>query len=358
MKFIPTLLLLTLTFPLFADEALPVSVPPNDPNIRWLGRWDMHDATAPKCSWAGSSVLVKFSGTSLNAVIAFNGQDRFQIIVDGEPKSVLKPEKDKTVYRLVDGLSDGEHTVELFKRTEVFVGKPQIKGFQLEAGKKLVPLPPRSEHRIEIVGDSISCGYGNDDNNSAHHFSNDTENNYMAYGAIAARELKAEYACIAYSGRKMWPDNTTPSIYDRSIGDDANSKWDFSQWIPQVVLINLATNDFGKANPDEKGWSGAYKEFIARVQKNYPGVHIYCAVGTMMSDSYPPGQKSRSTVIGYITRMIDELEKSGVKNVHFLDFGTQDINADGVGGDWHPSIKTHQKMAAKMVAAIKKDLGW
>jgi hypothetical protein len=32
--------------------------------------------------------------------------------------------------------------------------------------------------------------------------------------------------------------------------------------------------------------------------------------------------------------------------------------ADGIGNGWHPSVKTHHKMAAVMTAAIKQELGW
>lgn len=336
--------------------ALPQKVAAGDANVQYIGRWDTRDAGGPRCSWPGSSVILRFDGTALNALIDFHGQDRFQVIVDGETKSVIKPEKGQTLYRVVEGLKSGEHTVELVKRTEVFVGTPQIKGFELDG--KILPPPARASRRIEIVGDSISCGYGNEDTDANKHFSNDTENNYMTYGAIAARAVKAEYVCVAWSGRKMWPDNTTPELYDRSLGNDGTGKWDFSTWIADAVIINLATNDFGKGNPDEKGWTDAYKAFIARVRKVYPNAQVYCAAGTMMSDGYPPKQNARTTLLGYLNKIVSDVNQAGDKKVSVLDFGVQDIGKDGIGGDWHPSIKTHQKMAAKLEAALKKDLGW
>ncbi len=36
----------------------------------------------------------------------------------------------------------------------------------------------------------------------------------------------------------------------------------------------------------------------------------------------------------------------------------QNMGADGIGADWHPSVKTHQKMADVIAAAIKKELAW
>lgn len=333
--------------------ALPTAVPASDPNIHYMGRWDFKDRNAPRCNWPGCTVKAKFTGKAINAKIAFNGSDHFEVVVDGKTLSMIKPEKGTATVSLATGLGDGEHVLELCKRTETYVGKPQFLGFQLEAGKRLLPwtAPTRA---IEIIGDSISCGYGNEGKNQNEHFANDTENNYMAYGYIAARELKAEYQCIAFSGRKMWPDNTVPEIYDQIVVGEANNKWDFKQYTPDAVLINLATNDFRLAKggaPEEKGWTDAYKAFIARVRQNYPKAHIYCAAGSMMS-----GQ-ALTTLRGYLNAIVKDVTAAGDKKVHFIEFDVQQMS-DGLGSDWHPSVKTHQKMAAKLVETLKKDLGW
>lgn len=341
-----------------AEDALPTVVAANDANIRYMGRWDFKDPAAPRCNWPGCSVQAKFSGPALQAKLNFNGKDQFQIVIDGKPTGVLKPVQGQQVYTLAQGLSDGEHAVELFKRTETFGGKPQFLGFHLAAGRKLLPLPPRPNRRIELVGDSITCGYGNQAPNQNEKFSLDTENNYMAYGAIAARAIQAEYHCIAYSGRKMWPDNTVPEIYGRIVADEPGSTWDFAKYVPDAVIVNLGTNDFGKGIPDEKGWTGAYKEFIARVRKHAPQAHVYCAVGSMMSDSYPANQKHLTTIRAYLTKLIGELNAAGDKKIHYLEFEPQNMNTDGIGADWHPSIKTNEKMAAKLAEALKRDLGW
>jgi len=31
---------------------------------------------------------------------------------------------------------------------------------------------------------------------------------------------------------------------------------------------------------------------------------------------------------------------------------------EGIGADYHPNVKTHEKMAAKFEAALQSDLGW
>ncbi|MCW8133654.1 MAG: GDSL family lipase [Planctomycetota bacterium] len=348
-----TLVLLNTSLRAEDAAALPVTVAAGDPNIQYMGRWDFKDRNAPRCNWPGCTVKAKFTGKAINAKITFNGGDHFEVVVDGKTLPVIKPQKGAAVVSLASGLSDGEHVLELCKRTETYVGKPQFHGFQLEAGKRLLPLPAPTRG-IEIVGDSISCGYGNEGKSQHEHFANDTENNYQTYGYIAAREVKAAYSCIAFSGRKMWPDNTVPEIYDQIVVGEAANKWDFKLFTPDVVLINLATNDFRLAKdgaPEEKGWTDAYKAFIARVRQNYPKAHIYCAAGSMMSGN------ALNTLRGYLQSIVKSCNDAGDAKVHFLEFDVQQMS-DGLGSDWHPSVKTHQKMAAKFVAAMKKDLGW
>src|SRR5205807_2650882 len=110
-------------------------------------------------------------------------------------------------YEAATGLPNGEHTLELFKRSESFVFNIQLLGIQLEAGKKLLPPEPAAKRRIELIGDSITCGYGNECANEKEHFSLATENNYLAYGPLAARAVKADCVQIAWSGKKLAPDN-------------------------------------------------------------------------------------------------------------------------------------------------------
>jgi len=336
--------------------ALPVDVAPTDANIRLVGRFDQRDAAGPRCSWSGSAILAQFEGTALNVKLK-GASDQFQIVLDGKPTTVLALRNGQTVYPVAQGLADGKHTVELFKRTEPLVGTVQFLGFQLEKGKHLLPLPERPGRRIEVIGDSITCGYGNEAPKKEEHFSAATENNYQAYGALAARELKAEYVCVAWSGRKLWPDNTIPEIYGRALPQDAASAWDFGPWKADVVVINLGTNDFGPKNPDRKAWTEACQAFLRTIRKNYPEAHIYLAVGSMMSDGYPPGRKALSTIREYLNFVVEEATKAGDKRVHFLEFEGQK-EANGIGADWHPSVKTHQIMAAKLVAAVRKDLQW
>ena len=345
------------TMPSRADETLPVAVAPTDAKLLYTGRADNRDATGPRFEWPASMVTVRFRGTDLQAKINETGDDYFEVVVDSAPPKTIHPPKGNSVVDLAHGLPKGTHEVRVIKRTEAFVGRVQFTGFALNQGGELLQAS-RPKHKIEVIGDSISCGYGNEGPNEKEHFRSETENAYLSYGAVAARAMDAEYVCVAWSGKKLWPNNTIPELYDRALPTDPASTWNFAQWTPDVVLINLATNDFGQGIPDADKWTAAYKTFVKRVRKNYPKATIYLASGSMMSDAWPPKIKALSTLKAYLDRIQSELKADGETKLRIIHFDAQNGAVDGLGSDYHPSVKTDAKMAAKFEAALQSDLGW
>jgi len=326
-----------------------------DPAIRYVGRFDTTDAAGPRAAWTASAVSLTLSGGSASVKLKDSGKNYWQVVIDGRPAAVLALEAGEKSYPIATHLPDGKHTVELVKRTEAFNGVTQLLGFEITDGARLLPTPARA-HRVEVIGDSISCGYGIEAAGKEEKFTPATENGWLAYGAVAARAVNADYVCIAWSGRKLWPDNTIVSLYDRTLPLSASSKWDFAKWTPDVVVVNLGTNDFRKVNPEESGWVAAYVAFIKELRRNYPKAPVYLAAGPMISD-WPSDRKCRTTLLGYLGKVIAETSAAGGPPVRLIDFGVQDPK-NGLGADWHPSVKTHALMAEKLVAAFKADLGW
>lgn len=332
------------------------SIPATDPQVRYVGRFDRTDAAGPRCAWSASTVAVTLTGGSLNVRLNERGKNFWQIVVNGAPAGVLELKPGEHVYPVVTDLPAGRHTVELVKRTEASVGATQVLGFELSGGAKLLPTPARPR-RIEVIGDSISCGYGNEAANKEQHFSPATENAWLAYGAVAARAVDADYICVAWSGKKLWPNNSILDYYDRVLPSPTAAKWEFSRWVPDVVIINLGTNDFNvKVNPEEAGWVAAYVAFIQQIRARYPQAPVYCALGTMLSD-WPSARKPRTTILGYLARVIEQANAAGGPPVRLLDFGVQKAE-NGYGADWHPNVKTNSLMGAQLAETLKKDLGW
>jgi hypothetical protein len=335
--------------------ALASVVSPADPLVRYVGRFDRVDTSGPRCSWPASSIAFTVSGGSVDVRLKDGGRNFWQVVVDGSPTAVLALDSGEKDYSVARDLPAGRHTIELVKRTESHVGFTQFLGLTIDDSAKLFPTPARP-HRIEVIGDSISCGYGNEAPNKETHFTPATENAWLAYGAVAARELDADYVCIAWSGKKLWPDNSLVDLYPLAEPAYLKSKWDFTLWTPEVVVINLATNDFGRGNPDEAGWVAAYVAFIAEIRARYPQAPVYCAIGSMMSD-WPQDRKPRTTLIGYLQKVVALANSAGEPPVRVVDLGVQKME-NGIGADWHPSAKTHALMGDILATTIKRDLGW
>lgn len=327
-------------------------------------KWDtvgrfQRTGTGASCEWPGSAIRASLSASTLTAEFtASTANDRWQVEIDGQPTQILKLIKGNGRYT-IDLPNARMHHVLLVRRSEAFQGATEFKGF---AGSGLRFQNPsddeslyRKDRRIEIIGDSISAGFGVDGKKKEEPYSVETANAYLTYGWVAARQLKALPTIVAWSGKKMWPDNTIPDIYDYIFPSTKAGAWSpDSKERPQAVVINLATNDFGKGIPDEKGWKGGYTSFVKKVRKNYPSAYIYLVTGSMMSDTWPVGQKHLSTLKSWLDSIQTDLGDSKVKR---LDFPVQQ-ESDGIGSSWHPNAVTQAKMGRLLAVAIKGDLGW
>ena len=343
----------------------------SDPNIQYTGRIDNANPDNVGFSHPGVSIKAKFQGTAIDAIIKEYGSggatttNYFNVIID----RVIQPEKlrlskSQTTYQLARGLAEGEHTIELFKLTESSVGKVEFQGFQLETGKTLVTPDPLPSRKIEFIGNSLTCGYGNEVSYTKEEldiikgFNSVNENNYKAWGAITARNLNAQYSCVAYSGRGIYRNNTgtttgiLPSIYDRILPDNATPLWDHAKYTPHVIVINLGTNDFeaeanGKGVVDPTAFIDTYISFINKLKGYYPDATIICAVGVGTSDYWPMGAWTRTQQ--YVSAVKKHFVDNGDSKVHYFKMEPQ---VPPCGEDWHPTVAKHLEMATELTAFI------
>lgn len=320
---------------------------------RFSGRFDVTKPTAPVFEWSGASIALRFKGTAIGVTLADGTSDVFEAIVDGK-HTVVPMTWGSKKYSLATGLTDGPHDVLLYRRTEAFFGDTTFQGFDVDPSAYL-PLDAPPAHKLEVIGDSISAGYG-DEGTFPCTFSAATENHYLTYEALAARAVDAELYTEAWSGIGMYRNNdgtttgTMPERYGRTLPvKDTQDTWDFSKFVPDAVVVNLGTNDFAKGDPGMV-FQTTYVTFVTMLRGHYPKARIYLAVGPMLGgESYTGAKNYLNAVIA--ARAAED------KNLALLELGTQD-QADGLGCDYHPSLATHQKMADKLVAALKADLGF
>lgn len=340
-----------------SSKAAGVEVSPSATSLRYVGRWEKKPASA-RCSWPAATVVLVTDASTVNAKFEEAGYfNRWQVEIDGTPTSVIKLLPAQKVYPVATGLRPGKHTIRLVKRTEAFSGPSDFRGFELNSGARIFPAP-KLKRRIEIIGDSISAGFGIEGKEANEKYSYETANAYLTYGQVAGRALNAGATDIAWSGKKMWPDNTIPSIYHLVIPTEPKSVWTPTKGQDNdVIVINLATNDFGQKVPEEAGWTNAYIAFVKQVRSENPRAMIYLASGPMMSDNFPPNAKALTTLNTYLAKISRTFGPQDRK-IKVLEFETQNGQRDGIGSAWHPNVKTNQNMANRLVAAIKRDLKW
>jgi lysophospholipase L1-like esterase len=335
-----------------------------EPEPYFVGRFDHAHFSGARFAWPGSSVSARFSGTGIAVDLEDSGNNHFLVLVDGEPlEDKLVPGAGRKTLPLAMGLAAGDHDVTLYKLTEPLVGETEFHGFEVEGGELLPYFAPPGR-TIEIIGDSISAGYGNEGTAPECPFSPATENHYLTYGALAARALGAELVTVAWSGKGVFSNAGSatdvipmPPLWERTLPARDDSRWDFSLIEPDVVVVNLGTNDFSPNNLDQAPFADAYRAFVDKVRDTYPGAALFCVLGPSLSDFWPEGATTLTRAREAIRGTVDSLTSAGDSRVFFLEFPLI-TSSEGFGCDYHPTLATHARMAEQLEEAIASELGW
>ena len=334
---------------------------------RWVGRVDATDPNAVRFAWQGAGVIATVNGTSIAVKLRTEGTPSvyFQPVIDSKLATRFNVDtgSDQTVT-LATGLAATDHLVELYRDTEGMYGLSTFLGFTSGTVKGA---PAASGRLIEVVGDSISAGYGNLGSephpnwvaSPACHWTAANSTWYQTYAAVAGHALNAEVSTIARSGWGMCRDNTgdtsgvLSSVYSNALGTDNKAVWGFAPKA-SVVVINLGTNDWATGDPGTS-YETAYESFIATVRSHYPDAWIFLTIGSMTSDPALGQVKTR------LSNVVAALAATGDQKLATFDLGVQNMGSDGsvpTGCDWHPNVADHQRMAGILQQQLSSKLGW
>ncbi len=272
-------------------------------------------------------------------------------------------------YTVIDEPAPQKHTVRLLKLSEAPMSIVGIRELVTDEGASLHPAPAK-DRRIEFIGDSITCGYGVDDDDLTHTFNTATEDVTKAYAYRAARALNADYSMVSYSGYGVYsgyvdessdirneselvPPYYTLVGFSRGTYNDKTvtmTEWDFQSFKPDMIVINLGTNDNsycrGKADREAE-FRSLYKKFIAAVRGKNPNARILCVYGLMNNE-----------LTDSVTKAIAEYrEASKDDRISFLPLPTH-TEADGYVVDYHPSIRTHIRASEIIADEIRRLMQW
>jgi lysophospholipase L1-like esterase len=265
-----------------------------------------------------------------------------------------------TVVRYVIALEDSkQHQVNLFKLTEAAFNERNISqnyltfsGFELMGNAaSALPGPPLPSRKLEFIGDSITAGFCN-----LCHQTNATDGVTLESGALAwpakiCDALDAQCHKTAWSGFGVvrnccGGDTLMPEIYQRTLATVEQSRWDFSSWIPDAVIVNLGTNDHlpNEPAPVDENFVAAYTDMIETAATRYGknSTHFFLACGPM-SEAY----------CNEVKNVLSNVASVGI-HASFLD--QRGLIQNACCG--HPSVADDERIARKSAAFIKKTLQW
>lgn len=329
-------------------------VPANHTYIQYFGRWDMSDSLHPRYSWPGVYLYAEFNGTSVGVKLD-DHTNYFNVYIDGKFHSVFHGTKQGDAeYLLARNLENTRHTF-LFSRRNITLGEVySFSGIVLDSNATLLPPRPKPSRKIEFIGDSFTAAESNEatEQELAWEARFPVTNIDKGFAPLIARHFHAQYTTTCRSGSGMvcdWQGNRNESVpirFNQTLMDTSEPKWNFKQWIPDVVVICLGLNDHSGLK-DKNGnvsaensvvFRKAYHEFINTVRTVYPNVKIVAVA------AFPEWIRAN------VKQVVDEEKKSGKQDVYYTYF---DEFPGGYVANGHPTVATHQKMADQIIAAME-----
>lgn len=339
-------------------------VPYDSDSLLVSGRANYEMGDVLVLSWSASSVTIAFIGTALEAMSWTNGVVYLDVFVDGDedPSSLVQiaySEDSLSFAPVVSGLFYGPHVVTLYKRSESNVGDWYLYGMRVLGNVENALLPKRPKRKIEFVGNSITCGYDVllTEAEVGTEFDASNESSYYGYAGQTAKMLNAEAHNICSGGHGFFInyDRTTvltlPVVYNRTATWSLSAKpWDHDKWHPDIVVINLGTNDFASGKNDSTHFVTAAVDFVRNVHSYHPEAKIVLLDGPMLSGDYMV--KCRQ----YLEVVKATLEDEGIKDLYRFSFEPRGDALYGVNP--HPIKDEAFEDAEKLSAWIRSEFGW
>jgi lysophospholipase L1-like esterase len=339
--------------------------------------------------WTGSALELNAKGSELWMEVEVDYdiyEPWISIIINSAAVSRLMLTSGRYWICVFRGMSeDTVKNVKIVKDVQAMSSDPNC-CLQIHAVKSDGEFLPVEEkpYRVEFIGDSITSGEGaigaKTETDWVPMFFSAVDN----YSTITAEALNAEYRIISQSGWGVltgWDNNphtNIPEYYEKVCGvlsGDRNEALgafkenDFDSWQPDVVVVNLGTNDKGafyspeykdevtgethKQRLNEDGtfneedlkvFEKASEDFLFKLRKYNKNAHIIWAYGMIGIEMMP-------AIYGAVDTYI---RKTGDKKVSI--FQLPNITPETTGARNHPGKLAHEKAAIELSGYIKQIL--
>jgi len=326
------------------------TIAPTDSRIIYHGRMEFDSQNNAGSDWPGWSIQARFSGSEISFTLQ-TADNWFSVDIDGEENRIIQPQGGEQSIT-ISGLSSTEHTILIGKRSEGYAGFAKFSGFQLPENTEFLE-PVRPNYLIEIIGDSYTVGYGADASGISCSNRAPLDNAIDAFGPVACRTLNASWSLVAYSGRgivhnlsdsKQLSDHTLLDYYEQKRINDKNSRWDFSQWDPKIVVIAAGGNDLNTSQATyatKEQYQQGYVTLIEKIRTNSPQAQIVC-----FANWQSPG------LVEYTRQVYEQQRAQGHTDIYYGQWPR--IEQSAMGCDWHPNTKAQRQIADSLLAAIQR----
>ena len=275
---------------------------------------------------------------------------------------ILKDEKTEAV--LFESTEEKTVLIRVLKISEVNFGSAGIKEVEIDGKQNLPTAAASTAMKVEIIGDSITCGYGIEGVYNTDGFKTSQERADKAYGFLTMKALGAEFQECCWSGIGIIskyvdpsvnvPDTSVvmPSIWpytDKSLSLRLGLEpevWDESKFSPDLVILHLGTNDASFVRDVEErrlAYVSGVRQFLEAIHRRSPKAKMLVCLGVM-------GESLCDSQAEAVKLFSQDFKNVPVKVVRFP---VQDEATEGVAADWHPKAETHQRVAKQLVDAIK-----
>jgi hypothetical protein len=328
-------------------------IPADNASIQYFGRWDMTDPLRPRYSWPGVYLCAEFTGPRIG-VRVFDTTNYFNVYIDGALHGVFHGKgRDGPDYVVADSLPEGRHSFRFSRRNITFEEPYTFCGLLIGEREKMLPPPLQPLRKIEFIGDSFTAAESDEATAQALAWEArfPVTNIDAGFASLIARHFGAQYHMTCRSGAGMycdWQGNVTqtlPSRFDRTLMESPLPKWDFTRWVPDVVVVCLGLNDYSGLKdsagsvPEEKSalFRAAYRRFLDTLRAVYPGIRIVAVAA------------SEHWIRENVGKVVGEVQAAGNRTVFYASF---DRFEGGYVAYGHPTVETHRRMAEQLISRM------
>ncbi len=339
--------------------------------VKVLGRYEVDKPFHLNSTGSCLEFRVKGSELWLNIEVDFEFFEPWiDILIDGavyQHRILTKEDRHICLFRRLD--PNRTKHVRILRSTQMMPEDPSlsISAISLESDAERIEFEviPEGKIKLEFIGDSITSGEGCMGNGALQEWISMCFSHTNSYPYLVGEALSADVQVFSQSGWGLYCSydgdykKTIPTIYHQ-VSSVNETHWKFSSYQPDVIVINLGTNDYNRIQPatlkeehpdftEEECFAfetdyrhqiaAAAKDFLTKIHEANPKAKIIWAYGMLGNQLEEEIQSG-----------IDSFSESVPDTAHYLKL--TDTTEEECGSRMHPGIISHKRAAEDIIHKI------